>query len=358
MTNNNKKLPPHLPPPSCNIDLFHKLEKIKLVLYAALVALVAGVAGALSAFAWLTPDFYTIQGAWQAGGVRSAGGGELDPVYVRQVRQKLLAVYDTRRLPGNFLVDSARVAEAVFLSSDGWAAAYHPTYVAGEERNWEIIGDQGEVLHTSNVVYDKISKIIFFKVQGQGFRFAAVADWRNLDRSRELGVFERKKDFSARLAERKYIGDGRAFSAYIPQYADLLNVSALPGACIFDSNGNLLGFVIGGGQVLPGSVVDFSLSQILSGKNSINSVFVWRGLFVTGEKANGAAREVGGFLLTEIPPLGSVLKKGDLITAIGGRELVEEFLAWDTLLASDPAEVTVLRGGKQEVLSVKKNILP
>jgi len=354
----NKKIPPHLPPPSCNVHLFHRLEKIKLLLYAAIVALLAGIAGSLSALAWLTPDFYSTQSAWQISGRGGVNLAALDPVYVRQMKQKMLTVYDTRLKPGNFLVDEARVAEAVLISSDGWAAAYHSNYITGEEKNWEIIGEQGVMTKVEKAIYDRVLKVVIFKVQGQGFRFVSFADWYNLDRTRDLAVFEKKKNFQTKMGERKYIGDDRSFLISNPQYADVLEVEVESGANVFDLSGNLIGFVSEGGKIIPSLVLDNALTKVLSGKYVGSSAIGVRGMYVTGETINGAAQDTNGFLLTEVSPQVRGLKKGDLVLVIGGREVNQYTLAWDILAASDPVDIMVRRGTEKVTISVKKSLIP
>jgi len=126
-----KKLPPHLPPPVCNIADHKKWLRLKLILASAAFGLLAGLSGASILLGWIWPGYGGTDVWTVTEQNRSAlSKVQLEEKIAKEIQERIFSVYAraTAFNSDSYLKKSDKLGEGVAISSDGWLAMYLPDY--------------------------------------------------------------------------------------------------------------------------------------------------------------------------------------------------------------------------------------
>ncbi len=351
------KKPPHLPPRSCNVELHRKLLSLPRLLVLVFLASLAGIAGALSTVAWIAPSVIP-QGSFYAVDINQPIEQiEIDPLLRRQSAQKYLTVYDARDKIGNsFYVHDSAIFRAVILSSDGWAVAYYPDYLSGEQENWEVVDHQGIIHRVERLVPDPISGLLYFNISGEGFRIMGFDDWGNVVEQYPLWTM---RDFEIEQAVVEKISErfqGRAFQIWQPRREYLLSEDLPVGSFLLNGSGELVGFVGDDNSIIMGWYVSEQIASIFDSARVRHTTLPVTGYLLNNVVVDGGLQSYSGFYITQSRTAAgpTSLGKNDIIIAINGQSLNELNLARYLFAAADPLRVKIIRQGREMEITVQK----
>ena len=347
---------PHLPPKTCRIDTYQRLQNIKWILLFAVFAFIAGGSAAIMFNAWLAPN-YDFSAVWTNNNPeRSANKNQPASSLERQVRQRLLTIHDKRKKAGGeFYSRESFVANAAIVSSDGWAVALVPNYSVGLEKNWEIMDYKRVIYQLERTTYDRLEHLLYFKVKGEGLRVFSFPRWEEVAVGMNLwsvGFAGWQETF---IKENSRMTDKNLFIIWQPQYNFQVADKIAAGDLLFNDQGELLAIGGVGNTATHGWLVEEQIRALLAfGKLSYRGL-PWQGYFVQGAMQE-QVNNILGFYVEKSPTFASAVSvgKGDVIFKINGESLEQEKLAQQLWLAQDDFKVTVLREGKEIEVAVKK----
>lgn len=348
---------PHLPPKTCRVDTYRRLQNVKWILLFAVFAFIAGGSAALMFNAWLAPN-YSFMSLWTVGNAdnRAVDKNQPDPLLERQARQRLLAIHNKRKKAGGeFYSRESFVANAAVVSSDGWVVAFAPNYSLGMEKNWEITDYQRVVYKLEQTFYDKLERLLYFKVKGDGLRVVSFPQWPDVAAGAALwsvGFSGWQQTF---IKENIKTTDKNLFNIWLPQYNFQLEDNVVPGSLLFNDNGELAAVAGEDKNITHGWLIEAQTKALLStGKLSYRGL-PWQGYFIQGA-GQEQVKNVVGFYVEKSPTAASAaaVGKGDVILKINGETVEEEMLAEQVWLAPDEFKVMVLRAGREIEVAVKK----
>lgn len=310
--------------------------------------------------AWITPAQVASIGYRQniTNGDKGSTFQSADPALVRQIEQKTVTIFDRRKKTNKlFYTEKAKVGVAAMLSSDGWVAVYYPSYVAGEEKNWEAVDDQGLYHNLGKAVYDKIAELLYFKIEGNGFRISSFADWHNLSSGQGLWAVGKDGWRRVSLGELVSVESKTTLPIWRPTRYYSLSSATIDGALLFNDNGELTG-VTESGKVMPAWLISSQVGSLLD-KNVVKYNLVnWKGWMINGVEWEGRRKNLNGFYISEASGVSAKsIKIGDVIIKINGDAVSEQTLAEKIFIASDEFRVTVWRNGEEIEVSVKKEVV-
>ena len=337
-----KKSAPHLPPKTCRIDTYYRLQNIRWILLFALLAFVAGLSAALIAVTWIMPQYETV-GIVNNSNNHVISYSTPDPFLVKQSEQRMFTIYDKRKKTGEKIYSNESfVGKAAIISSDGWAATFVPDYFLGWEKNWEIVDYQNNTFSVKKVVYDNFSEILYFKIDTQGARVMSFPDWKNL----QIGSFvwsvsdsDWKDNY---IAENKKIKNDKSFYLWDDQYYFSLSDSSGSGDILLDEQGNFIGFLDSDELVLSGWLIERQVNNLLSLGTLDYKGVDWKGHVVKVAKENGV--NINGFYLDYVDMTNAnTVKVGDVILKVNGQNVEANNISKIIWLAPEEFEVVVLR---------------
>jgi len=353
-----KKLAPHLPAKACRVDTYYRLQNIKWLLLFAGLAFIAGISATLIVSVWVLPDNNASPHIQIINLEHEVNQAAPEALLVRQIKQRLLTIYDRRQKPGGeFYAFQALVGQAAIISSDGWAVAYLSNYVSGEERYWEILDYQAVEHKLEKVVYDKLDKMLYFKVNATGLRVVSFSQWPDLGQGSVLwsvGLDNWQQNFILSEAKTSL----KALNpVWQPAYNFQLLTKAVPGELLFDNQGQFVGLVLEANLVSHGWLVEKQTAALLETDRLVFSGLPWQGYFVY----NVGRDKRKGFYVDRVSAVSAVdsVLKGDVVLTINGKEAKAERLAENIWLAPPELLITVLRGEELVDLTVRKEaVLP
>lgn len=360
--------PPHLPNPSCSLALRQLWQRLSVVLLAVAFGLIGGLTGAAMAIGWIWPD---LGGGdyWLVSQIeRTSQKIELQEGIKKETSQKIMTVYLNSQKIGNtaYLNNNVKLGEAAVVGSDGWLAMY----LSAERdlnsfRSWVIINNEGAVYQVSASLYDRQTKIVYFKIKGvsenggkeianEQFKVIGFSDGEKISDA----VFVYQND----LWNMDYV-DGEYFLTEKPhldaapiRLLSLQNKNLQAGSVVVNDQGRLAGFVTEKGSILPSIYMARVLPGVLNKQQIIYPTFSVEGWFSNEQKLMSGNSIVKGFLVTNILKTEAKLQKGDVILEINGQIADSENLWYN--LRGEQARLKVLRRG--EVLdltaTIKENI--
>lgn len=353
-----KKDPPHLPARSCRVDTYYRLRSLKWTLFLIFVAFISGTAAALSAVAWLAPAFVQSDAYYPASREsRLLTTNKPDSLFQHQVGQKVLKVYDQNKKIGkNFYDKDSLVLNAAILSSDGWAVAYYPGYVAGSERHWEAVDSQGLYYGVDSTVYDSISELLYIKVDGQGFRLNSFSQWSDLAIGNNYWALTHEGWQEVSLGDLVSTGKSKAQLIWRPQYFYSVWQDLSEGSMLFDSKGSLVGLVDGEKMLRSAWLIEGRINSLLDLSQISYYGLDWRGYMIDGVESEGKWKKLSGFYISNIDSLAttSTVGLGDVVLRINNDPVKEKFLAGQLFSASDVLTVSIWREGRELDIEVKK----
>lgn len=349
--NNN---PPHLPPPTCDVNTYHKLQNLKWIVFIFAAAFLSGVAAALVTVAWIAPIIQAPSGFY-VGNYRGSGAGDfLDLTIAQQIEQKTIRIINKKLKIGKLLTKNAEVVRSALLSSDGWAVAYYPSYVVGMEKDWQAIDGQGLIYAIEKIVYDDFSHLLYLKISGQGFRINSFVDWNEVGEAVDWWTpgdsWQPAEVYRLKNLEEKTTAVNHLTLFY------KTDTDAPAGSLLFSNNGDFSGIINKDGSVIPSWLVVIQIGSLLEKSRTTYPLFAWRGFWVNGVEQDGKLLPLKGLYISD---LGSKIinggpKKGDVILKVDGR-VVENFSLLEQLLTA-PIEfnLTVWRSGQEVNLTIDK----
>ncbi len=315
------------------------------------VVMVASAAATIMAASWVIPSFLTDDTAVyirNQGTQENPGTEQMDTLFAKQMEQRLIPVYDKRKAMGGTLYgEAAKTGMLALLSSDGWGVMYDPAYTTGAEQFWQVVDAQGAVIHIEKTVCDKVSDLVFVKLQGNGFQVFSFLDWRDVDAGVSVwvgGVTPWKKtalDFSRIMTKEIPVAPHVSFYDYVvtnpPRHSDV----------IVSEQGQLVGFVDELGNVVPGFITVSHLPFVLTEGVLQQKQVPILGQFVSYQITEKDMTPVAGFYISSLtsPAIKKVLQVGDVMVKINGQAVTKNVLAPLLLTSSDDVLVDVWRKG-------------
>lgn len=342
--------PPHLPPPSCNIEQHHRWERIKVLVVATAFALFAGIVGALVVIGWVWPNLAE-GGSWLVTRSRSAAAAPTDAVQA-EAREKFFTIY-RKAATINGVVSLARadrLAVGTTVTSDGWLVSYLPGY-DGAYQNWIIVGPHGFLYNADQAVFDKRSNMIFVKLAslrsggrpaGEQFKVATFSTAP--ERSAAAFVWQDGNWFPTSVVglTTDLAADSHLDTA--PVSVARLQGNFTVGSPVIDDQGDFLGILATTNEILPAPFIGNALQGIQEQGHPVYRSLGAEGWFSDERPLAVNGQPVAGFLVARVLANKSVLRKGDIIEEVDGRSL-NSALMWYTN-ASPKVHVKVLRTGK------------
>jgi len=352
-----KKKAPHLPAPACRVDTYYRLQNVKWLLLFAGLAFIAGVSAALIVAAWVLPNTNTGQYIQTINLDREVNQATPEPLLVRQTKQRLLTIYDSRQKPTKELYTTqAWLGQAAIISSDGWAVAYLPNYINGLERYWEILDYQGVEHAIEKLVYDKLEGLIYFKVAAEGLRVVSFPDWSDLGQGSLLwSVSFTGWDQEFIQTEIKN-SPKDLITAWQPAFNFQLLDDVAVGELLFNNQGQFVGMALEANLLSHGWLVEKQIAPLLETGQLSYLGLPWQGYFVYGINDNLA----GFYIEKSFSALtaNSVLR-GDVVLEINGEMVAGPRWAEQIWLAPEEFSIVVWRAGVEQEISVnKERVMP
>ncbi len=348
---------PHLPPKACRVDTYYRLQNIKWILLFAFFAFIAGASAALVINAWLIPHIWVNELQPSNLASRNQSLNQPDPVFKKQIEQRILAIHDKRLMPGGkFYSADSFVANAAIISSDGWAAAYVPNFSFGQEKNWELADYQSVNYRIEKIVYEKIDHLLFIKVSGQGFRVVSFPRWSDLSAGSNLWAVDFEKWQLVSLSGLERTDSRQFFYIWQPQYSWQLWETPSAKSLLFTANGDWVGTAFNDGKISHGWLIEEQINPLLSSGKLSYASLPWQGYFVKGGPKTASHSK--GFYLEKVLGSGSSqLVSGDVIVKINGEAMSQERLAEQLWTAPSEFSLIYLRSGSEKEITVKKSAI-
>ncbi len=347
--------PPHLPPPACRVDTYHRLQNLRWIVFIFAAAFLSGIAAALVTVAWIAPTF--VPADYYNTNRDLKNNNRPDPLLVRQVKQRVVDVYDKRQKTDKvFYGQKALVIQAGLLSSDGWAVAFYPSYVFGEEKNWEVVDYQGVFYGITKAIYDPISRLLCFKLSGQGFRVMSFGNSASLADENLWTVDGGGLGKEVILGEWTGIDSQKIYPIWRLQSFATVASGAQVGEFVFGAQGESFGVVDEKGEMIPAWLIGSQISSLLEKQVVSYRAVPWRGYVIDGVDKDGVWTSLSGFYVFDAGGLTGqdAVSRGDVVLKINGQSVSSKDVAEQISSVPDEFKVTVWRKGKELDLSVKK----
>lgn len=346
------KHPPHLPPKSCSVDAHTMWLSVKWLAIVLVISALAGVAAALAVVAWVVPIG---GGSYIVNRVGPAVGSPqlLDANVVRQVRQRIIKLYDKRKAVGTGVYpESAQVGQAMLLSSDGWSVMYDPAFKIADSKQWRGVDHQGDIHFIEKATFEAKTGLVFFKFKGTDFRVAPFINWETIQEGGYLwsvdGVWKPVK-----VGDRRVVAEG-TFKLSDVYAQDSMSPVTDVGSIVISDKGDLAGFVGKDGELVSAWFAQLLLPQILEKGSAQYGDVPVHGFFVDAVETDGKWKDVLGFYVARVDRIekGGV-RVGDVITKVNGKA-IDQFGLHREVLGADELVLMVLRGGKEVEILFKK----
>lgn len=347
--------PPHLPPPSCRVDTYHRLQNLRWIVFIFAAAFLSGIAAALVTVAWIAPTF--VPADYYNANRDLKNNNRPDPLLVRQVKQRVVDVYDKRQKTDKVLYGKkARVVQAGLLSSDGWAVAFYPSYFLGEEKNWEAVDYQGVLYWITKAIYDPISRLLYFKLSGQGFRVMSFGNSASLMDENLWTIDNGGGGREVILGELTMIDSQKIYPIWRLQSFATVSSGALAGEFVFGAQGESFGIVDEEDEIIPTWLIDSQIGSLLEKQIVSHYGALWRGYIIDGVNKDGVWTSMMGFYVVDSGGLAKTdaVNRGDVILKINGQSVSSQSAAEQISSAPEEFKVVVWRKGKEVELVVKK----
>ncbi len=347
--------PPHLPNPSCSLLLRHLSQRLGIFLLAIISGLIAGLAGGAMAIGWIWPDFGGGNYLFVSQGERGNQRIEMEEVIKKETSQKIMTVYKGTQKAGDvtYLNSQNKIGEAVLVGSDGWLAMYLENE---RELNtvylWAAVNHEGSVYQVEKNLYDKFTKIVYFKIKGslkkdgdqiknEQFKVVGFSDGEKF--GSQVFVFQNNQwlynflDFEYFTTEKPHLDS-------VPlRVVSLGNKNTQIGSLVFTTQGRLLGVINKDGEMISSIYLTRVLPGVLNKQKIIYPTLSVEGWFSTEQKIIINNEAVKGFLVVNILKNEAKLQKGDVILEING-QIVEDENIWYNL-KGEKARLKIMRRG-------------
>lgn len=352
------KIPPHLPPKTCDIKAHRTFKSIWGLLFLLAFAGLVSLTMTLSTLVWFVPSFIPDQSVLSTQKDLGDRFADIDLSVMNNTKKKLWYVYDRRqKVDGQFYPDNAKALPAIMFSSDGWAVLYDAGYFLGLERYWEGLDYQGTIYKVEKVFVDNIGGFIYVKFDGGGFPFVTFADWNKLDENSPVWEISRDSYKKHTLKNDSDNVNKRDYKIWQPQLLFKVSEFLASGDILINENGELSGIVNDDGRLLYSWMIEGQLASVLQNSAVDYRAVSWTGYMAHGfVKVNDYTKRVNGFYVKNSPTKisSSTVGVGDLVIKVQGAPVSLANLSRKILFAPEEFAVTVLRGGQEYEIMVKK----
>ncbi len=354
-----KKIPPHLPSPFCDIKDHHALQRLKMILAAAVFGLLAGLSGAAVMLGWIWPG---IGGGdlWAVSQSRNASAREQLDEQVRneKVDGRLAGVYSTALPFGQtaYLAPADKLGDAMIVGSDGWLAMYRPAGLANY-KNWRVILSNGSVYRLETALFDRYAGFVYMKIiKGQkdgqdSIQLNNLVDYREAELRSwdDIFVYQNKNWYHglATYAVREVRTLPHLDTA--PNQYFALDGSYTAGSIVINRQGRVVGVVTEKNLLLPITYLARVLPRVLSEQGIAYPTLGVEGWFDNEQPVIAGGEKIAGFAVSRVFA-GTALKKSDIIMEING-EIVSMDKMWYN--KNQVLRLKVWRNGKFLELEIK-----
>lgn len=334
--------PPHLPPPTCNVDQHRQWRRLKYIGVATFFGLLAGVSGAAVAVAVIWP-YSDVTTAIVSRVPRGEVSARLSESSARQLSGAVFEIYKKVATVNSvqYVSPQDRLGSGVVGISSGWLVASVPGF-DGSFKEWRILGQNGNVYSVERALSDKETGLLYMMIKpvrreiGSQEQLKVVQFALNVEHPSVAFVFK-NGGWAPSAVVAVSAGDN------LTPHHDLttalryvLDSDFQDGSVVVGSDGVVLGFVADGNEVAPALGAVAMLTGIEE-RTSLSypslGVEGWYNeewpLIVSGERVDGffVSRVVGR----------TPLRRGDIVREVNGRTV--SFQTWWAL--RNEREVTV-----------------
>lgn len=351
MTDNNKNknsVPPHLPPPVCDIDKHKQWQRLKIIFAAAGMGLLAGLSGAAMTIGWIWPllgdgDTWATSRAGS-----SASGAKLEErVFKERVVGRIVGVYSGVSAMGmaNFFDAQQKIGDAMVIGSDGWLAMYYSGYI-GNFKKWQVLANNGSVYKLDKAIVDPASGLIFLKVIIKDG--STIAD-RVMDLNYTVNpgdrvlVYQKDNWYGGAIGFREVTSISPVHIDTAPVVFYSLEGAFNVGSIVVNEQGKVAGVVAKNNLLLPNVYLSRILPSVLNQERVIYPSLGVDGWY-SGERPIILKEEkVNGFLVSRVWGKFSPLRRGDVILEINGQVFDPDILWYN--ISNKTVKLKVWRSG-------------
>lgn len=339
--------PPHLPAPACEIKSHHNLQRIKLILAAAVFGLVAGISGASMVVGWIWPSLGNGDIYLESYNYTLLSRNQLSESLQVEAQQRVAQVYkDVSDSSGiSYLSEQKRLGTAIIVTSDGWLTIYLPNY-DGIYKNWRVLLYNGTVYSVKQVVRDLRSNYVYLKLDTHAdaqFKVVTFAD--NVKAGDDVYAY------SSGVWKRNIVQD----KVYKPltavhldtaaNYGFLLANPVVTGAVVLNNQGRVAGVIAENGLLITGEQVNRVLPYILRAQKATYLSLGVEGWYSEENPILNKTEKINGFAVARVLSKISKLRVGDIILEINGQVVNSETM-WYNISGNNSVKVKILRKGK------------
>lgn len=335
---------PHLPPQTCSIKAHKRLQVLPWVIGMVVIALLSGIATSLVAISWFYPQF--IPDATISGIIRTRDAGQVPSVDVQRfVQERTVQIVDTtKQVGGTYYTADAHVADAVLLSSDGWAVLAMPE--TSRTQTWEAIDSQGRIQSIDTIVPDTKNKVMYVHIGGEGYRVTSFYDWEeSIEDQAVIWALNNGEWIVTQTDGAVAQGTAQLFRFGAQTHATALIPALTRGSMLFTNDGLFVGFVSPDNTIVPGWQMAPHLSSVLAGDPIVQTGFTYTGQMIESAIQDDLIRRINGFYVAQSPTrqTSSTIGVGDVIVRINNQPFVKEHIARLVAQAGERVVFTVRR---------------
>lgn len=342
---------PHLPSRIDKPSFRIRLHQLEFLLFLICLSMLAGGVAALGTVAWLAPPIVSNSDVRIVGGVRGTSALSVDVNLMAQTNQRLVTLIDpTKTNQTSYTPLHAIAGRAVLLSSDGWAVTGDISPIDTIDKRWLGRDAQGVVHAIDRVIEDPIHRLVYVKFSGDGFRIIPFSSWDAITGDAVFwsvpfeysGASIRWREVILASVEKN--STDIVFPIWRPEFLHVIQPGVSGGSILLTDRGELAGLTMENNRLVPGWVVEAGLASILS-----EGILHYRGLPIDGYVTTQPEH---GFYVTRIRRNAvSGIRRGDVILRMSGQPI--ETTTLSRFMNNDSLEITILRDGKEEVLTEK-----
>jgi hypothetical protein len=354
--------PPHLPRKTKDLILKETYRFVWSVLFLVLIAFITSVAATLTTIAWIAPfsvtdTSYTLR----ANRASLESAAHIDPMLEKQVRQRLVRVYNTKqKVQNEYYSEAAFVGQAMMLTSEGWAVMYTSNYSRGAEKHWEIVDHQGIIFTVEKSFQDSVSGLVYIKIAGDGFRGdISFLDWNTFDMSESLSSLSLRGVVPAAFDRLEENSESKQYELWKPRFFHTIVGDVSSGDVLIAENGAFVGFVNSDKKIIESWLISTQLQPLFEKEKNEYKALPLTGYRVEGVVVDDMFENIHGFLVTKSNTKASstTVGAGDVILRIEGLPFDEVTSARVMLFAPETILMQVLRDGKKLDMLVNKSVL-
>jgi len=349
-------VPPHLPPPACDIERHRQIQRLKVLLVATFFGLLAGLTGASIILGWVWSGFGggdTLINAQQSRLAWSPH--QLEERVQKDISSRVVAVYSQEEsLSGNnYFSPAHKLGEAVIISSDGWTAMYLPKVSINVKRARVLTAD-GAVYELEKTLLDSRSGLLFLKIslakatdsQRAGGQFSVISLADEVNLADEVFVHERDSWRAGLINSEEWNIWPHPHLDTAPAYGYALNGSFSDGSVVINSQGRLAGLMVSDSLFLSATYLAHIMPTVLNAQKVVYTSLGVEGWYDLEQPIIVQAQRVpGSFAVSRVDRARSLLRVGDIITEINGQIVTPENL-WYNISGEKTVRLKVWRSGK------------